>query len=110
VPAFLLQPLVENAIKHGVGPRAAGGRVDVEARRAGGSLALAVRDDGVGLPAGWALADHAGVGLGNVAGRLDALYPGGHRFGVGAAPGGGVLVEVEVPFGAASPGARPGAA
>ncbi len=110
VPAFLLQPLVENAIKHGVAPRAAGGRVDVEARRAGGRLALTVRDDGVGLPAGWALADHAGVGLGNVAGRLDALYPGDYRFGVGAAPGGGVLVEVEVPFRAAAPGTPPGAA
>lgn len=102
VPGFLLQPLVENAIKHGVGPRAAGGRVDVDVRRmtdqlGGDRLVLQVRDDGVGLPAGWDLAAHAGVGLGNVMGRLAALYPGRHRFGVGPAPGGGVRVEAELP-------------
>jgi signal transduction histidine kinase len=108
VPGFLLQPLVENAIKHGVGPRAAGGRVNVDVRRrtdrlggdhpGGDRLVLQVRDDGVGLPAGWDLGAHAGVGLGNVAGRLAALYPGCHRVRVGPAPGGGVLAEVDLPF------------
>jgi signal transduction histidine kinase len=109
VPGFLLQPLVENAIKHGVAPRAAGGRVDVAVRRAGGRLLLRVADDGVGLPAGWVLGDHAGVGLGNVAGRLDGLYPGRHRFRVGPGAEGGVVVEVEVPYRAAAPDASRGA-
>ena len=108
VPGFLLQPLVENAIKHGVGPRAAGGHVEVDVRRTTGHprgdrshddrLVLRVRDDGVGLPAGWELAAHAGVGLSNVAGRLQALYPGRHCVRVGPAPGGGVLAEVDLPF------------
>jgi two-component system, LytTR family, sensor kinase len=105
IPVFLLQPLVENAIKHGITSRAAAGCVDVDARvRGGGSepehdqLVVRVRDDGVGLPAGWRLHEHGGVGLRNAAARLDALYPARHRFRVAPAPGGGVLVEVEVPF------------
>jgi len=98
VPAFLLQPLVENAIKHGVGPRAAGGRVDVEIRRTGDRLVVRVRDDGVGLPPGWSLDAHAGVGLGNVVGRLEGLYPGRHGFRVAPAGAGGTLAEVDLPF------------
>ena len=115
VPGFLLQPLVENAIKHGVGPRAVGGRVDVDVRQetgcvGGDGLVLRVRDDGVGLPAGWDMEAHAGVGLGNVAERLAALYPGRHRLHVGPAPEGGVLVAVSLPFRPEAPAKRmPGA-
>ncbi|GJG89353.1 hypothetical protein tb265_45340 [Gemmatimonadetes bacterium T265] len=114
VPAFVLQPLVENAIKHGITPRDAPGLVAVEARveasvehpgeAHGGTsdgdvrLVLRVRDDGVGLPGGWRLPAHGGVGLRNAAARLESLYPGRHRFSVRAAPDGGVLAEVEVPF------------
>jgi sensor histidine kinase YesM len=101
VPAFLLQPLVENAIKHGIVRRTAAGRVDVEARREGGVLLLRVRDDGVGLPGGWRLDRDAGVGLRNAAERLERLYPRAHRFEVAPAPGGGVEVVVELPFRAA---------
>ncbi len=100
-PGFLLQPLVENAIKHGVAPREAGGRVEVAVRRAGDRLAVRVEDDGVGLPPGWTMAGGAGVGLRNVADRLEGLYPGRHRLRVGAGAGGGVRVEVELPFAAA---------
>ena len=53
VPSFVLQPLVENAIRHGVAPRASGGRVSVSATRTGSALNLKVEDDGVGLLAGW---------------------------------------------------------
>src|SRR5439155_21473753 len=80
VPAFLLQPLVENAIKHGITQRIASGCVDVEVRLAadaavGEQLRVRVRDDGVGLPPGWRTGNQRGVGLRNVAARLEALYP-----------------------------------
>jgi signal transduction histidine kinase len=110
VPSFVLQPLVENAIKHGITSRAAAGRVDVDARVSvsgagpeNDRLVVRVRDDGVGLPAGWRLHEHGGVGLSNAVARLDALYPGCHRFRVAPASGGGVLVCVELPF---RPGGR----
>ena len=72
VPGFLLQPLVENAIRHGVAPRLAGGAVEVSATRTGSILKLRVRDNGVGLPAGWQLPRDGGVGLKNVAGAARA--------------------------------------
>jgi two-component system, LytTR family, sensor kinase len=74
VPGFLLQPLVENAIRHGVGPRLSGGRVDVNVTGTPSSLSIRVRDDGVGLPPGWTFERDAGVGLKNVAARLAHLY------------------------------------
>jgi signal transduction histidine kinase len=110
MPAFLLQPLVENAIKHGIVRRTASGRVDVDARREGDRLLLRVRDDGVGLPGGWSLERNAGVGLRNAAERLERLYPDAHRLQVAAAPEGGVVVEVELPFRVGPRGARVGAA
>ncbi|KJV32508.1 sensor histidine kinase [Luteibacter yeojuensis] len=74
VPSLLLQPLVENAIRHGLAPAVAGGTVRVDASLVGGSLHLVVEDDGVGLPADWSWA-HAGVGLGVSRERLGVLYP-----------------------------------
>ena len=55
VPSLLLQPLVENAIRHGLSPRSSGGTIVVSARRVSGQLELRVLDDGVGLPIGWVL-------------------------------------------------------
>jgi two-component system, LytTR family, sensor kinase len=100
VPTLVLQPLVENAVRHGVAPRPAGGRVAVAAWRAGDRLRLEVSDDGVGLPDGFSL-DRAGVGLGNVRARLAQMYPGDHVLEIGDRPGGGVVVSIELPFGAA---------
>ena len=75
VPSFLLQPLVENAIRHGVGPRLSGGRVDITATGTPAQRSsVRVRDDGVGLPADWSFERDAGVGLRNVAARLEHLY------------------------------------
>jgi two-component system LytT family sensor kinase len=74
VPGFLLQPIVENAIRHGVAPRPSGGRVEVTAAKNGSATILHVRDDGVGLPQGWSIHTHAGVGLKNAASRLEHLY------------------------------------
>jgi two-component sensor histidine kinase len=98
VPGFVLQPLVENAIRHGVSPRLAGGRVEVSARRDGPALVLTVRDDGVGLPAGWSLAASAGVGLRNVASRLEHLYRRSGLLTVRSRPEGGVDVVATIPL------------
>ncbi len=98
VPNLLLQPLVENAIRHGIAPRAAAGRIELRARRCGDTLRIELRDDGIGLPANFRASACAGLGLRNVLARLAQLYPGGHRLEVGAAEGGGVLVVIEVPL------------
>jgi two-component system LytT family sensor kinase len=100
VPGFLLQPLVENAIRHGVGPRLSGGRIDVTAIRENGWLRLRVCDDGLGLASDWMTRREAGVGLRNTAARLEQLYPQSHVFRVSpdAANGGGVDVTIDLPW------------
>jgi two-component system, LytTR family, sensor kinase len=97
VPSFLLQPLVENAIRHGVGPRLSGGHVEVTARREDSVLKLRVRDDGVGLKPGWQLGQNGGVGLLNVASRLEHLYSRGDLLRVTPVPSGGVEVQLDLP-------------
>jgi two-component system LytT family sensor kinase len=106
VPSFLLQPLVENAIRHGLSKRRKGGRVDVTAHRAGSTLVVRVEDDGVGLPEGWRLDRSSGTGLRNLAGRLAELYGDRHTFRIEGSPGGGVLVEVVLPYVEGVPGGR----
>ena len=107
VPGFLLQPLVENAIRHGITTRAAAGHIEVTAARDDGMLLLQVRDDGVGLPEGWRLAEHGGVGLSNTRARLAHLYPDRYRFRVEGAPGRGVLVAIDLPFREQTPTTAP---
>jgi hypothetical protein len=97
VPSFLLQPLVENAIRHGVGPRLSGGHVEVTARREDSVLKLRVRDDGVGLKPGWELGQNGGVGLLNVASRLEHLYSRSDLLRVASVPAGGVEVQLDLP-------------
>jgi sensor histidine kinase YesM len=97
VPSLILQPLVENAIKHGVTPRAEGGEVSVEVTREHGRLRLAVRDDGPGITAASTRVGN-GVGLANTRARLEQLYGDRQRFVVGNAPGGGALVELTIPL------------
>jgi LytS/YehU family sensor histidine kinase len=76
VPHMMLQPLVENAVKHGLAPRRGGGHIAVAARRWNGSLELSVRDDGVGLADAGSLpgAMSRGLGLANTRARLTELY------------------------------------
>lgn len=76
VPCFLLQPLVENAIRHGISCRAAGGTVSVIVARTGGKIDLRIIDDGIGLPPQWRLDTAAGLGLKLTKDRLDILYQG----------------------------------
>jgi signal transduction histidine kinase len=95
VPAFVLQPLVENAIRHAVAPRARGGRLDVQARRNGDTLRLSVSDDGPGLAPG-ALEAARGLGLHLLRERLQALYGGAAALRVPCAPS-GLAAELELP-------------
>ena len=98
VPSFVLQPLVENAIRHGTGALLRSGHVQVSARRVGDRLTLKVEDDGVGLPEGWRLEDHAGVGLSNIARRLEEIYGSEHTFVVAGRAESGVRVQIALPF------------
>ncbi len=97
VPAFLLQPIVENAFRHGIGAKAGRCRLELAASMIGGRLRVTVRDDGAGVPAGFDLARHAGTGLSNISTRLQNLYGGPASLSVSAAPGGGTLVVLDLP-------------
>lgn len=98
VPNLMLQPLVENAIKHGLGPRPSGGSVRIGARRDGDHLELEVRDDGVGLSAARLSDFNRGVGLSNTRSRLQHLYGSDHRFEFRQPPGGGLSVIIAIPM------------
>ena len=97
VPSFLLQPLVENAIRHGVGARLSGGRVEIAATGTPAALVVRVRDDGVGLPPGWSFERDAGVGLRNVAARLEHLYGRPGLLRVSSPASGGVEIQIDMP-------------
>jgi two-component sensor histidine kinase len=103
VPVLLLQPLVENAIRHGLAARIDAGRIDIEARRAGDRLALDVTDDGTGHGDEIAPGPER-VGLGNTRARLDALYGDDCRLSLARVAGGGARVSLEIPFRAIPPG------
>ena len=102
VPPLLLQPLVENCIRHGLEPKVAGGRIEVSAEQRGQRLCLTVRDTGVGLTATGPATAHGAshYGTQHVAARLATLYGTQARFSLAQAPGpeGGVLAEVDLPF------------
>jgi two-component system, LytTR family, sensor kinase len=100
VPSMLLQPLIENAIRHGIEARSLDGGIAVTARRAGDKLEIQVVDDGVGLPPAWCMEDSAGVGLRVTEERLEALYSrvGGHDFTVCPRKGKGTEVTVRIPL------------
>ena len=97
VPNLVLQPLVENALRHGIGPKIGGGRVDIVASHAGDSLTLEVRDNGVGMPPD-TLDKFSGVGLRNTRSRLQHLYGSNHRFEVKSPSGVGLAVTIVIPF------------
>jgi signal transduction histidine kinase len=99
VPSLFIQPLVENAIRHGLSPRASGGMVSVSARPVEGRLEIRVADDGVGLPPGWTLGTSAGLGLSVTQERIAGLHPNGDaHFAVRRREEGGTEVKILLPL------------
>jgi ligand-binding sensor domain-containing protein len=97
VASFLLQPLVENAIKHGMHGRAGRGVIRIRAVHEGERLVLQIEDNGPGIPSTGG-ARQSGIGVRNTRQRLETLYPGRHVFELGNSPAGGCRVTIEIPF------------
>jgi len=97
VPSLILQPLVENAVKHGVDKIAAAGKIGIRARVEGERLVLTVTDNGPG-PAKIARLDDAGVGLANTRQRLEQMYGSDQSLALTEAPGGGTIARITVPY------------
>jgi two-component system LytT family sensor kinase len=98
VPNMILQPLVENAIKHGIAPRSTGGKIQIGAHRNNGSLELSVSDNGIGVPFNDVEHLTEGVGLSNTRRRLRHLYGEGHKFDLRAEAESGLRVNLTIPF------------
>ena len=94
VPNLVLQPLVENAIKHGIERVARPGTIEISAHRADGELILEVADNGKGLPEKW----NENIGLSNTRSRLHQLYGANHRFEMRNRETGGVAIRIAIPF------------
>ncbi len=97
VPNMILQPLVENAIRHGISPRPEGGNIEVHARRMDDKLYLEITDDGLGMPE-HEVDGHGGVGLINTRERLNLLYNNAHTFNLSSFPDRGVTIRLSIPF------------
>jgi two-component system LytT family sensor kinase len=102
VPNMILQPLVENSIKHGLSPKIGGGSVNIRSRLEGQRLTLEVEDDGVGMAAS-SVADasdasaSSGIGMANVMERLKVLYGDSYRMWIDSRPGEGTSTGIEIP-------------
>ncbi|HEV7682058.1 MAG TPA: histidine kinase [Pyrinomonadaceae bacterium] len=100
VPNLILQPIVENAIRHGIAPRSTPGLLAIEATQRNGRLRIQVRDNGPGLPEPGASGHQfkKGLGLANTESRLKRLYGADHLFDLSNDPAGGLIVTLEIPF------------
>ena len=98
VPNLILQPLVENSVRHAVAVRIEPGTIQIRARRTNGTLELTVRDNGPGLPKTPPAGAGRGVGLANTRSRLEHLYGAAQRFTLAEPQDGGLVVTVAIPF------------
>ena len=97
-PYLILQPLVENAIRHGIAPRAQPGRIEIRAASENGFLVLEVRDNGPGLAGGSETLTRWGMGLSKTRSRLEKLYGEHQRFEMKNGINGGLVVSLNFPF------------
>ncbi len=97
VPQLLLQPIVENAVRHGIGRSSSAGRILIRTARSGGMVEVHVQDDGPGLPLGKS-PEHQGIGLANTRARLRQLYGEGAGLSIENSDGGGAVVTLRFPF------------
>jgi two-component system LytT family sensor kinase len=102
VPSMILQPLIENSIKHGLEPRISGGTITIRSRLDGAKLLIEVEDDGVGIAPGrphstGVLHQGTGIGMSNVRERLDVLFGDAATFDVTSRPGRGTHIVMEMP-------------
>jgi two-component system LytT family sensor kinase len=99
VPSMLLQPIVENAIRHGLSPRLEGGVIVLRSQREDGRLLLEVRDNGVGIPAEQLSGVfQQGIGISNVRERLRVLYGSEFTFVIQSPPEGGTVIQLGIPW------------
>jgi signal transduction histidine kinase len=100
VPNLILQPIVENAIRHGIAPRSTQGLIEIEAKQRNGTLRIQVRDNGPGLSLHRTSENlfKKGLGLANTETRLEQLYGTAHSFNLSNNPDGGLIVTLEIPF------------
>ena len=96
----MLQPIVENAIRHGIAPRSPPGLIEIDAERRNSTLRIQVRDNGPGLPSHRTSENmfQKGLGLANTETRLERLYGAEHSFDFSNSPSGGLVVTLEIPF------------
>lgn len=99
VPSLVLQPLVENAIRHGLSSKPRGGLLQVSAHRRDEHLVLRIEDDGVGLAPGWSMEEDSGIGLRLTRERLAVRFPdSGSRFEISPRVSGGTVVSIALPW------------
>jgi LytS/YehU family sensor histidine kinase len=98
VPNLILQPLTENALRHGIGRSAESGLVGIKSAVSNGHLRLTVYDEGAGLPDDWQMKGSTGIGLANTIARLQQLYDNDHEFDIRNRDEGGVEVVIVMPF------------
>ena len=96
LPFLVMQPLVENAIRHGIAPRVGPGRLDIRARRQNGRLSVEIADDGLGMPPNGCARE--GIGISNTRARLRGLYGNEQSLDLERGPEGGVTATVTLPF------------
>ncbi len=98
VPSMLLQPIVENSLKHGLAPKLEGGQIYIRTASQDGRLVIEVEDNGIGIPEGRLSQVYAdGIGISNVQERLRVLYGGDFRMEITSREGQGTLIRIEVP-------------
>jgi len=99
VPSMLLQPLIENSIRHGLASKVDGGTIRVRSHRSGNQLQILIEDDGVGIPESRLarMFEEGGIGVNNVNQRLKVLYGDHYRMWIDSRPGEGTSTGIEIP-------------